>query len=288
MNSLSYAAVTVIIWATMPAVSKLLVTNLPNFEVLFVSSLAAFIFLTALNYKTGELKKFNRVSTSELLLMMFFGLLGLFLYTALFYYGLDRLSSQEACVLNYLWVIFTVIFSSKILGERITRRKIFALLLSFGGVIVVMAGNFGAGTFSTETFFGALSCILAAACYALFSVLNKRQRLNQKITMMVIWFTVALLSFEAGIFFEEWEWFGVKDFIALMWLGIFINATAYLTWALALEKTKNTAQVANVAYLTPVLAIFVSTFLFDEELPTAVIPALILILIGIFIQGRGD
>jgi len=288
VNSLAYAAITVIIWATMPAVSKLLVTNLPNFEVLFVSSLFAFIFLLAVNFRNGELKKFNRVSTSQLLTMMFFGLLGLFLYSALFYYGLDRLSSQEACVLNYLWIIFTVIFSAPLLGEKITRRKIFALLLSFVGVIVVMAGNFGAGTFSYETIFGALSCIAAAICYALFSVLNKLQHLNQKITMMIIWFTVAVLSFEAGIFFETWEWFGVKDFIALLWLGIFINATAYLTWALALEKTKNTAQVANVAYLTPILAILVSTFLFDEELPLAVIPALILILVGIFIQSRGD
>ena len=288
MNSLAYAAITVIIWATMPAVSKFLVTNLPNFEVLFAGSLFAFIFLLAVNFRTGELKKFNRVSTSQLLTMMFFGLLGLFLYSALFYYGLDRLSSQEACVLNYLWIIFTVIFSAPLLGEKITRRKIFALLLSFVGVIVVMAGNFGAGTFSYETIFGALSCIAAAICYALFSVLNKLQHLNQKITMMIIWFTVAVLSFEAGIFFETWEWFGVKDFIALLWLGIFINATAYLTWALALEKTKNTAQVANVAYLTPILAILVSTFLFDEELPLAVIPALILILVGIFIQSRGD
>ena len=284
MNSLVYAAITVIIWATMPAVSKLLVTDLPNFEVLFISSLFAFVFLSAVNHRTGELKKFDRVSTSQLLTMMFFGLLGLFLYSALFYYGLERLSSQEACVLNYLWIIFTVIFSAPILGEKITKRKIFALMLSFVGVIVVMAGNFGAKNFSTETIFGALSCIAAAICFALFSVLNKRQRLNQKITMMIIWFTVAVLSFEAGIFFETWQWFGLEDFIALLWLGIFINATAYLTWALALEKTKNTAQVANVAYLTPILAIFVSTFLFNEELPLAVIPALILILLGIFIQ----
>lgn len=284
MNSLAYAAITVIIWATMPAVSKLLVTDLPNFEVLFVGSLFAFIFLLAVNHRTGELKKFERVSTSQLLLMMFFGLLGLFLYSALFYYGLERLSSQEACVLNYLWVIFTVIFSAPILDEKITKRKIFALMLSFIGVIVVMAGNFGSKNFSSETIFGALSCVAAAICFALFSVLNKRQRLNQKITMMIIWFTVAVLSFEAGTFFEDWQWFGVKDFIALLWLGIFINATAYLTWALALEKTKNTAQVANVAYLTPILAIFVSTFLFNEELPSAVIPALMLIFAGIFIQ----
>ena len=33
------------------------------------------------------------------------GFVGLFLYSALYYYGLMQLSSQEACIVNYLWPI---------------------------------------------------------------------------------------------------------------------------------------------------------------------------------------
>lgn len=285
MNSKLYAATTIIIWATMPAIIKVLVTGLPTFEVLGVSSVFAFLFLLAVNYRTKELQKFSRVSAENLLLMIFFGIVGLFLYSAFYYYGLDQLSSQEACILNYLWPIMIVIFSAPILGEKLTRRKIFAILLSFAGIVVVMAGNLGAEDFSSERFLGALSCIIAAACYGLFSVLNKMHRFNQKLTMMIIWLTTAICSIIAGIWWEEWELFGLKELVGLIWLGVATDAIAYLTWALALEGSRNTAQVANLAYLTPILAIFVSTFLFDEELSMAVIPALVLILAGIFIQS---
>ena len=65
-----------------------------------------------------------------------------------------------------------------------------------------------------------------------------------------------------------------------------INAVAYLTWALALEKTSNTARTANLAYLVPILAIFISTLIFDEPLSFTVIPALVLIIGGIILSNR--
>lgn len=102
MNSKIYAAVTIIIWATMPAIIKVLVTDLPTFEVLGVSSVFAFLFLFAVNYRTGTIKLLNHLAAENILAMVFFGFLGLFLYSAFYYYGLEKLSSQEACILNYL------------------------------------------------------------------------------------------------------------------------------------------------------------------------------------------
>ena len=180
----------------------------------------------------------------------------------------------------------TVIFATLILREKLTRRKIFAIMLSFSGIVVVMAGNLGEGNFSIETFLGAVSCVIAAACYGLFSVLNKKRHFDQKFTMMIIWLTTAICSIVAGIFFETWQIFRFKELIGLIWLGVATDAIAYLTWALALENSRNTAQIANLAYLVPILAIFVSTFLFDEKLSPAVVPALILILAGILIQNK--
>ena len=79
---------------------------------------------------------------------------------------------------------------------------------------------------------------------------------------------------------------GVRQIIGLLWLGVLINAVAYLTWALALETTTDTARTANLAYLVPILAILISTFVFGEELSFAVIPALGLILGSILILAK--
>lgn len=278
MSSNFYAAVTVLLWGAMPALSKDLLNALPNFETLALSSTFAFLFLFAVNRRDGTLKKF---SADEIFTAAWLGFLGLFMYSAFFYYGLARMTSQEACILNYLWPLMIVLFSCPILGEVLTRRKLLAVGMSFLGVVIMMGG---ASNFSAEKLWGALSCMLAAACYGLFSVLNKRRRLNQKFAMMIIWATTAICAYAAGFFSETWLLPGARQIVGLLWLGIMINAVAYLTWALALEKTSNTARTANLAYLVPILAIFISTLVFDEELSPAVIPALALILGGILIN----
>ena len=281
MSSNFYAAITVILWGAMPALTKDLLNALPNFETLALSSLFAFLFLLAVNLRGG----LRNLSAGKIFTASWLGFLGLFLYSAFFYYGLDRLTSQEACILNYLWPLMIVLFSCPILGEKLTRRKLLAVGMSFAGVVLVMFGGIEE-SLSSEKIFGALSCVVAAACYGLFSVLNKKIRLEQKFAMMIIWATTAICSFVSGYFWEVWTLPTLGQFIGLIWLGVMIDAVAYLTWALALEKTSNTARTANLAYLVPILAIFISTFAFGEELSTAVFPALILILAGIFISRK--
>lgn len=283
MKSNLYAAITIILWGAMPALTKDLLNALPNFETLALSSLFAFMFLFALNRKSGALK---RLSAEEILTAAPLGFLGLFMYSAFFYYGLARMTSQEACILNYLWPLMIVLFSCPILGEPLTRRKILSVAMSFGGVILVMAGGTSTENFSAEKILGALSCVIAAACYGLFSVFNKRRRLNQKSAMMIFWATTAICAFVSGFFFEQWTLPAAKQIFGLLWLGVLINAVAYLTWALALETTANTARTANLAYLVPILAIFISTFIFGEELSAAVIPALALIIGGILLSAK--
>ena len=280
MRSNFYAAVTIILWGAMPALTKDLLNTLPPFETLALSSLFAFLFLLAVNLRAGTLKKF--LTAEKILTAAGLGFLGLFLYSAFFYYGLARLTSQEACILNYLWPLMIVLFSVPILDEKLTRRKIFAVGMSFAGVVLVMIG--GVEYFSSEKIWGALSCIVAAACYGLFSVLNKMLRLEQKSAMMIIWATTAIFAGAFGYFFEEWTLPSLGEIFGLLWLGILIDAVAYLTWALALAKTANVVWTANLAYLVPILAIFISTFAFGEELSPAVIPALVLVIGGILIM----
>ena len=282
MNANFYAAITIVLWGAMPALTKDLLNALPKFETLALSSLFAFLFLFAVNRRTHALKN---ISAEKIFTASWLGFLGLFLYSAFLYVGLENLSSQEACVLNYLWPLMIVLFSCPILGEPLTRRKLLAVGLSFGGVALVMLGGASTENFSAEKILSALSCVIAAACYGLFSVLNKKIRLEQKFAMMIIWLTTAICSFATGFFFETWTFPAVNQIFGLLWLGVLIDAVAYLTWALALENSANTARTANLAYLVPILAIFISTLVFGEELSAAVIPALILIFAGIFI-GR--
>ena len=129
-----YAFLTVAVWSTTAAISKLLLLDIPTFETLAVSGFLAFLFLLILNIKTKTAKKLRKYSFKDYCIMSGLGFLGLFLYTALYYFGLNELSSQEACILNYLWPIMIVIFSSIILNKIFilqNRKKFFKKIKIF-------------------------------------------------------------------------------------------------------------------------------------------------------------
>ncbi len=277
-----YAFLTVSVWSTTAAISKLLLLDIPTLETLAISGFLAFLFLFLKNIKTGNLKKLKDFSLKDYGIISALGFIGLFLYSALYYYGLTELSSQKACILNYLWPIMIVVFSSIILKEKITFLKAAAMLSSFFGIIILSAESFFSP--SESSFFGILSCIAAAACYGLFSVLNKKFDYDQSIAMMIFWFITAVCSLALGFFTEEWVLVSAFQWIGFLWLGIVINAIAYLLWALALKGSEDSSKIANLAYLVPFLSLLVSAVLLKEQIELRSFIALVFIVGGILFR----
>lgn len=278
-----YALITVFIWATMATVVKKMLFDIPNLEALAISSYFAFLFLLLVNVKNGMLKEIKKYSIKEYGIMSGLGFVGLFLYSALYYYGLTQLSSQEACILNYLWPIMLVVFSCIVLKESMTFMKGVAMLCSFAGIIILSLGNNVASTGNTTL--GMISCIVAAACYGLFSVLNKKMDFNQNISMMVIWLVVAICATILGVTTETWVSIKGIQWLGILWLGIVIDAVAYLLWALALKGVKNTAKIANLAYLTPFLSVILSAVFLKEKIELQALVALVFIVGGVVLQN---
>ena len=278
-----YAFFTIFIWATMASVVKLLLTDIPNMEALSVSSIVAFLFLLIVNIKSGTIKQLSSYSVKDYFAMAGLGFLGLFLYSALYYYGLAQLTSQEACILNYLWPIMIVVFSCIILKEKMTLPKALAMVCSFLGIVILSTGS--GGTATGNVTLGIISCIVAAACYGLFSVLNKKADYNQNIAMMVIWLVVAVCSGILGLTTESWQPISGIQWLGMLWLGVVIDAVAYLLWALALRGIENTAKIANLAYLVPFLSLVVSAVLLKEQIQMRAILALVFIVGGMLLQS---
>lgn len=283
-RNLLYACITVLIWATMAAIVKLMLSDVPNQQVLSVSSWFSFLFLLAVNLKNGSLKRLRQFSLRQYAAMSALGFLGLFLYSALYYYGIGQLGAQVACILNYLWPMMLMLFSTLILKERLTVLKAAAMVCSFAGIIVLSSGS-GGGESSLA---GTVCCIVAAACYGLFSVLNKKAGMDQGMTMMVAWLTTAILSGALGLATETWVMPTLPQWLGLLWLGAVVQAVGYLLWAMALQGTGNTAAIANLAYLTPFLSLVISAVLLKESVQPRALAALVLIIGGILLQTLFD
>jgi drug/metabolite transporter (DMT)-like permease len=248
-------------------------------EVLFVSSLLAFLFLFVYNLSLGNIKLLLSYPPKKIAIQAGLGFIGLFLYSALYYYGLTGMSAQDACIINYLWPIMIILFSAPILKERITLRKMTAVLMSFFGLVVIATRGLTAVA-GSDSLRGVAAVFAAAVCYGLFSVLNKKADYNQSVAMM-IYFGVTAAASSAGFFWRASHAAPSPVQVAgFIWLGVFVNAIAYFLWALALRGS-DTARISNLAYLTPFLSVIVSAVFLREQIYLYSIAGLLFIIFGI-------
>lgn len=277
-----FALTTVFLWATCAPFVKWLLGGLPNLEALTISAAFAALSLFLLNLFSGRLKRLRTYPPKAILTMVGLGFLGLFLYDALYYYGISQLSAQEACILNYLWPIMIVLFSVPVLKEKLTPMTMVSLGCSFAGIVILSLGGEAGGGNRT---LGIAACILAAACYGLFSVLNKKINFDQNLTMMILWLTVAVCSAALGLGTESWVPVHGMQWAGLLWIGAVANAVGYLLWALVLNSAEDSALIANLSYLTPFLSVILCGVFLKEEIQARAVAALILIVGGILLQS---
>lgn len=285
-KSYAYALLTVFIWSTMATVTKIMLVDIPSLEALSVSSYLGAVFLLFMNLKNKNIIKMRNCSMKDYAVIAGLGFIGMFLCNVLYYYSLTQLTAQEACIVNHLWPIMLVIFSCIILKEKMTAMKGFALLCSFAGIILLTAGN--SGSSERNLYMGFLSCIISAACYGLFSVLNKKVDYDQNISMMIIWLVTAVCAMVSGLMTEEWVPIAGVQWLGMIWLGVMNNAVAFLLWALALKNSENTAVIANMAFLTPFMSVVISAVVLKERLQVNAFGALVLIIGGILLQSIFD
>lgn len=276
------AAFSIFCWGTMAPVSKILLSGLSNMEVLFYGSAIAAVVLLLVILLSGKWRLFRQYTVKDYLQLLLIGFVGYFLYSAFYYHGLTVLPAQAACILNYLWPILTVCLSCLLLKESFSTTKLLALLLSFTGVIVVtLQPGINAST-NNSSLTGYICCIVAAFLYALFNVLNKKKGGSQLINMFVYISISAVFAFFCCLR-TGFSPVSGSQIAGLLWLGIFIDAAGFLLWAMALQAG-NSATIANFAYATPALSIFLSCLLLDEPLYVTSFIGLGFILCGFFLQ----
>ena len=284
----AFALVTVLLWSTSATAVKSLTEGLSSLCVLGYSSLFAAVFLLLLLVLRGQTGLLRRYGPGTYGALAGLGFLGMFLYSALYYTGIERLSAQEACILNYLWPVMIVLFSCLILKEPLTVRKTAAIVLSFSGVLVIALFDLiaGGGTLSGD-YLGMGACVLAAVCYGLFCVLHKKLDLDQTVGQIVFWGVTCLCAFALCAVRGELVLPALPQWGGIAWLGVMVDGLPYLLWAVALNGAEDTARIANLAYLIPILSVTLSAVMLGESLPPAYLIALGLILAGILVQILG-
>ena len=95
-----YAGVSIFCWSTVAVITKLLLQDLNQFQLLWASSFFAGLFLLVVNLVTGNLKQLKQWKLKDFAISALCGIPGTFLYYVFYYAGAARMEASHAFIVN--------------------------------------------------------------------------------------------------------------------------------------------------------------------------------------------
>jgi drug/metabolite transporter (DMT)-like permease len=199
---------------------------------------------------------FRRPVVRDIPRLLLTGIIGITFYNLALNYGETRVTAGAASLLVASVPIWTALLAVFTLGERLSGVGWAGVLLSFLGVALIASGEGEGIRFSPQ----ALVVLAAALTSGVYMVLQKRflDRYSAlEFTAYSIWFgTLFMLPFGGGLW-HALRSAPVSYTLAVVYLGVFPGAIAYVAWAYVLTHGP-AGRVTSFLYVIPVIAIFIA------------------------------
>ena len=180
------------------------------------------------------------------------GVGGLFGYHALYFLALRFAPPAEAGLLNYLWPLLIVLFSSALPGERLAPHHIIGALLGFAGTVLLIAGN--GASFAPGRIPGLAAAFVAAFVWASYSVLSRRLKSVPTDAVAGFCLATALLAAIVHMTVETTVWPQTSaQWLAIIALGVGPVGAAFFTWDIGMKRG-DIRVLGAASYATPLLS----------------------------------
>ena len=252
---------------------------------LIVASIFLLIFYIIGKYKTS----FNR---TDLLMLLFVGVVGNFLPFYLISWSEQHIQSSTAGILMGVGPILTLILSHFFTkDDRFTYSKLISISIGFVGVLFIFEIDtlFNFGTANSLQLFSKFLIIIAALGYMISNIVayNTLKHIDSfSITFFATLFG-ALISVPFLLYSETIQpsYINFSALLPILYLGIFPTALAFQL-RYHITKTSGPVFLSYVAYLIPIFALIWGFVLLSEEIYLNSIIGITLILFGVYIGKK--
>jgi len=140
-KSYLYAIISILLWSTVASAFKISLKYVDFMQLLLYSSgTSATVLFIILFIQKKSLHLFT-YSKKNYLMSILLGFLNPFLYYTVLFKAYSVLPAQEAQPLNYTWPLMLVLLSIPLLKQKIAMKSIFAIIISFTGVVIIGTGG---------------------------------------------------------------------------------------------------------------------------------------------------
>ena len=245
---------------------------------------AALLFWTV-----GIFLKKEKIETQDYPRLLLGALFGIALNQLSFFKGLSMTTPINASVIMVTSPILVLIFSSFLLNEKATKKKILGIFIGlFGAVMLIIFGK-DTGMASNATL-GNLLVFVNASSYGLYLILIKNLTKKYHAITLAKWLYLFGLIMVIP--------FGISEFSTVEWntmplpilyrVGFIIVFTSFMTYMFNLFAIKalKPTTLSIFIYLQPVIASIYALFVGSDSLNVIKVAATVLIFTGVYLVTR--
>jgi len=272
------------IWGGMYVVTKVVMEVIPPFALL-TSRLVLGILVLAIIIL---FRKSWRMTARQFWQVFGVGVIGFGISLGFQFVGTKLSTASNGSLVTSATPAFVLLFAALLLGEKITLRRLLALVVASIGVVAVIDPR--TAQLSPSLFKGNLCLVAAGLTWALYSVLVR------KVTRDVDVLTVSLVTFAGGLLvsvpLSVWEAatqnYGVITpgvIGGILFVGIICTALAMYLWNTAFATLD--ASVASLTFFAqPVVGTMLGAIFLGDKITPLFIVGGVLIGIGLLISSR--
>ncbi len=278
------AITAVLFWSTVPTAFKLGLRHQDTYQLLTGATLISLVVLGIALVVQGKIPLLKKVSPADLRRQALLALLNPAAYYLVLFRAYDLLPAQVAQPLNMIWPIVLVLISIPMLKQKIGWKSILALMISFGGVVLI---SLQGGTVLDEkgNLLGVLLALGTSVMWAFYWIFNMKNRLDEVVSLFLIFLFAAVYLLLGGIFRQPLLPAGEKAWLTAAYVGVFEMGLAFIFWLKALQLSVTTDKISNLVYLAPFLNLGFVHLILGEQIFISTVFGIILVVTGIIWQN---
>ena len=202
----------------------------------------------------------------------------------LFSYASFGADSNILAILNATTAFNTMIIAYIWIGENVTLKQLFGLLLGFIGIFILVNPQN-----SETTLISSMSALLASFFYSYSTVYIQRQSVNANKMVLIGWSIIfsAVIMLPVTIFYLPDSIPSISAIGSAIWLGAISTGLGFLGYVRLIDKI-GAVKTSTVAYFLPVFGIIWGAIFLDEIISSTIIIGCLIVLIGIYFANSNN
>lgn len=242
-------------------------------------ALLRFLLASAFMAVIAVFRGISLPNSRDLPLLFALGFFAVSLHHVALNFGQQSVSAGASSVLAQSTPLFSTLLARFVFKDRVSVWRWGCVFLGLIGVVIVVAGDHGLGSIDAH----GLLILLAAVSWSFYFALQKHHsRRYDGLTLVcyTVWFgTLLLLVYLPGLVSQVIT-APVEVQFAVIGLGVFPSALAYLAWAYVLTHV-DLSRATMTLYLIPPTAMAIASFALGERPTLMIVGGALVVLVSV-------